>query len=239
MTTTHETPADDDITTSDTHSSTARESTPRQSTHRQPTRHHPTPDDVTVVEWVRDHIGPHTLKSSSDPVPVLHEHNLLAIAVSPDRVREAVLPWQRIKSHDALVGFAAFGSEPVATGATEQPDAEFDASHELRHASGRAGTGIAFGALAGAVVITLIAAIFVGVSPVLIGAAIGGAAFGGVVGGMIKFTTKTGWDAADTALAIASIHSDDLGVIELAAAAVDDVDGIRLIRVDRAGRPVT
>lgn len=207
-----------------------------------------TPQGVTIVEWVSDELGPLVLKDASEPTPTLHDHNLIAVADSADAVRQAVLPWERIESQDKLVGFAAFGTEPVATAPPEEAERDFDPSHELRHAGGRAGVGIAGGAVVGAIVITLVAALVVGWSSVLIGVALGGAAFGAAAGAMISFATKTGWGAAyqdsfvdehDTTLAVASIHSSDPGVIELAASSIDGVDGLRLYRVDRSGRPIS
>ncbi|MAT06438.1 MAG: hypothetical protein CL424_15475 [Acidimicrobiaceae bacterium] len=204
--------------------------------------------DITVAAWVREHVGPYVLKTASEPEPVLHDDNLIAVGSSPDRIRELVLAWERIDALDTHVGFTAFGHEPVATSPhdVERADDEFDPSHELGHASSRAHVGIAAGAVVGAVVITLITAIFVGFSPVLIGAAIGGAAFGGVAGGMINFTTKTGWsaayqdsfvDEADTEIAVASLHSADAGTIEAGlAAGLDDDDGSDTIKIYRVGR---
>ena len=204
---------------------------------------------ITVADWVVAHVGPSVVKTASEPEPVLNEHNLIAVGTSADRIREVVLAWERIEALDTRVGFLAFGSEPVATSNRTVDDGrdEFDPSHELGHASKRARVGIGLGAVVGAIVITLVTAIFVGWSPVLIGAAIGGAAFGGVAGGMMNFTAKTGWGAAyrdsfvderDTEMAVASLHSPGRGPIE-AGLSVDDGSGdLTIFRVGRDGRPI-
>lgn len=205
--------------------------------------------EITVAQWVRAHVGPYVIKTTSEPEPVLHDHNLIAVGPSADRIREVVLAWERIEALDTRVGFTAFGSEPTATSNRTVADGEdeFDPSHELGHAGQSVRSGFGIGAVVGAIVITLITAIFVGWSPVLIGAAIGGAAFGGVAGGVINFTAKTGWGAAyqdsfvderDTDIAVASLHSPDRAAIE-AGLTVDDGDGaITLFRVGRDGRPI-
>ena len=204
--------------------------------------------EITVAQWVRAHVGPYVLKTASEPEPVLHEHNLIAVGSSPDRIREIVLAWERIEELDTRVGFTAFGSEPAATSTrpVDSGEDEFDPSHELGQASKNTRLGAGIGAVVGAIVITLITALFIGWSPVLIGAAIGGAAFGFVAGGMINFATRTGWGAAykdsfvderDTDIAVASFHSPDRGAID-AGLTVDDGSGdITLFRVGRDGRP--
>lgn len=201
--------------------------------------------DITIAEWVRSNLGAYTMITHSEPQPVLIDYNLLAVGRSADAVRDVVLAWERLEEHDGNVGFVAMADSDLDPSANAERGEHFDPSHELEHASKRARLGILPGLVVGAVVITLLAWVIVGWSPVLIGAAIGGAAFGGVAGGMINFATKTGWGAAyqdsfvdedGTSLAIASIHSGDLATIERAAQAAIESDGVELHALDRSGR---
>lgn len=198
---------------------------------------------VTLPEWVQRRLRRSDLVSSSEPEPVLLQHNAVAVSRDNDAARSVVLAWERILPEDGAVGFLALGTPPERRDA-ELGHVEHGADGAVGHAADRVVRGSIPGAVIGAVVVTVFVWVVMGWTPVLIGAALGGAAFGFVAGFMISFATGTGWGAAyrdsfvddeRTELLVASIHADAEQPIAQAIEAVKDVESVELYVVDRAG----
>lgn len=201
--------------------------------------------EITLTEWVRRQAPDMAVMSSSEPQPVLQEHNVVAVSGTVEAARAVVLEWERIEPHDGAVGFLALGTPPDERQDPTPPGS--DPQHVIRHTVARANRGLVPGALIGALFVTLLTWVFIGWSPVLFGAAVGGAAIGGVAGAFFGFASGTGWGSAyrdsfvepgQTDLAVASIHSDDAAVITEAVEAVAAIGEVRLYRIGRAGNTV-
>jgi hypothetical protein len=198
---------------------------------------------VTLTTWARGQVSNAAVVTCSEPEPYMLEHNAIAVSRSPDAARSVVLAWERILPEDGAVGFLAFGTPP------EHRDESGHVEHGADGLAGHAASRIVRGSIPGAVVValfvTLVVWAVVGWTPALIGAALGGAAFGFIAGAMFSFVRGTGWGAAyrdtfvddqQTAVMVASIHSDRREPIDRAVEAVQNTDAIELYCVDRTGR---
>ena len=210
------------------------------------------PSPVTLSDWARTREPSLHISARSEPEPVLLEHNLIAAVHDPEVSRELLRKWERIQTAAAGVGFVAMSRSPRADG--DQPymspasldRAEGDAQKVAGHAARRIVRGALPGGLIGAIVIGVIAAILAPDGGNVTAAALAGAAIGFVAGAVISFVAGSGWseaykesfvEPATTELTYASIHSDDLELIQHAAK-VADLPGGTLLSVDRTGRAI-
>lgn len=206
-----------------------------------------TPD--TFTDWARRQVPHLDVVSSSVPDPVLQEHNLVAIGTEPDRVRETVLAWERIRVADHDVGTVVMGIAPDRPQEIDRPTGA-DPEGVTTHLATRALQGGLPGAVIFGLLVALVVVVLDGWSTVVIGAALGGAAFGFVAGAVAAYVRGTGWgdayqnafvDRDATAAVFVSIHSDDPAAIDEAISAASDDAAVRLLRVERDGsaRPIT
>ena len=196
-----------------------------------------TAERISLTDWLDSHAASATVIAASDPVPVLHDRNLIAVGDSADDIRAVVLEWERIQSADRDVGFVALSTE-------DHPASGPDPEGVTMHATDRIVRGAIPGAVVGALAIAAVVALIVGWSPVVLAALAGGAAFGSVAGAVLSFTAGTGWGSAyeesfvpprQADVMVATIHADEPSVIAEAARTVADTPGIQLIRVDGSG----
>ena len=202
---------------------------------------------LTLTEWARRQVPALDVVSSSVPEPVLLDHNLVAVFREPELAREVVRAWERIEPADGAVGMVVMGTAPDdpaeidrVTGADPEGVTADAAAKSLR--------GAIPGAVAGAVIVGAILLLLNGWSGVVVGAALGGAAFGAVAGGVMSFTQGVGWgeayrhsfvDADASEVVFASIHSDDVQLIDHALRAASADQQADVYRVRRDGRVTT
>lgn len=200
--------------------------------------------DVTMSEWAQQQVPNLDVVSSSVPDPVLLEHNLVAVCGDAAGAREVVRDWERIEEADGAVGFVVMGVAPDRPSELAR-ETGADPEHVTGTAAKAAVRGAIPGAVVGAAIVALILLLLDGWSGIVIGAALGGAAFGAVAGGVMSFTQGVGWGEAyrhsfvdddATAVAFASIHSDDAGRIGDALRSASPHEAVTLYRVHRDGR---
>lgn len=199
---------------------------------------------VTMTEWARQQVPNLDVVSSSVPEPVLQQHNLVAVCGDAADARGLVRDWERIDAAGGAVGFVVMGVAPDRASEMERTTGA-DPERVMGTAAKAALRGAVPGALVGAAMVAVLVLLLDGWSAVVLGAAIGGAAFGGVAGGVMSFTQGVGWgeayrhsfvDEDATAVAFASIHSDDPDRIGDAFRSATDRDSVSLYRVHRDGR---
>jgi hypothetical protein len=201
-------------------------------------------EGMTMAEWAQQHVPNLDVVSSSVPAPVLLEHNLVAVCGDAEGARQVVRDWERIEPADGAVGFVVMGTAPDRPSELARTTGA-DPERVTATAARTAARGAIPGAVVGAAVVALIVLVLDGWSGVVIGAALGGAAFGAVAGGVMAFTQGVGWgeayrhsfvDEDATAVAFASIHSDDAGRIDDALRSAEPRRSVSLYRVHRDGR---
>ena len=199
-----------------------------------------------MTEWARVQVPNLDVVSASVPEPTLQRHNLVAMCDDAERVRTIVRDWERIEAADGAVGFVVMGAAPDRPSELARPTGA-DPERVTATAARAALPGALIGAVLGAIVVAAFVLVLDGWSGVVVGAALGGAAFGAIAGGVLAFAGGASWgeayrhsfvDPAATAVAFASIHSDDPARIGEALAAVDDRGraGVTVYRVHPDGR---
>lgn len=200
--------------------------------------------DVTMSGWARRQVPGLDVVSASVPEPVLRQHNLVAVCGDATQARDVVRDWERLEPADGAVGVVVMGVAPDRPSELARTTGA-DPEHVTGTAARTALRGALPGVIVGAAVVAAIVTILDGWSGVVIGAALGGAAFGAVAGGVMAFTQGVGWGEAyrhsfvdddATAVAFASIHSDDAAVIGEAMTAAGKQRSLSLYRVHRDGR---
>lgn len=198
-----------------------------------------TSHSITLRRFVTDRFPGRDVAVASEPEPLLLEHNLVCLADDPERARAVLVDWERIVDADGAVGYLALGDRAGGPEASAEVDRQIG-----RRTLRRIILGAVPGAALFAVVVAAVVWIVQGWSGTVIGAFLGGLAFGMVPGAFITYVRGTGWSSAyedshapvdSLAVAIASIHSDDVGAIERAAEVAHDHPDVRIVRVDRRG----
>lgn len=188
--------------------------------------------------------------SVSHPGPVFREHNLIAVTEHEDVARELVVALESDMDDDAGIGVVVLSAHSDAGPDHPEGHHGVDPERVTGQAARRIALGGSIGAVVGAVLIGGLTALFTaGMGPIV--AAAVGAAFVGFVWGAtyVTFAKLGGSDAYRQTflppevvdVAFVSLHTDRPYVLERARERFADHhrdDGVRLVEVDRSGRPV-
>lgn len=209
------------------------------------------PEPVHRLDHLAARVAPDLhIVSVSHPDPVFREHNLIAVTDHEDVAREMVVALEADMDDDAGIGVVVLSAHPDAGPDHPEGHHAVDPERVTGQAARRIALGGPIGAIVAALLIGGLTAVFTaGVAPAV--AAGAGAAFVGFVYGAtyVTFAKLGGSDAYRQTflppevvdVAFVALHTDRPDVLERARERLADHhhdDDVRLVEVDRSGRPV-
>jgi hypothetical protein len=200
----------------------------------------PDPHQRSLHDVVRRVAPDLPIASSSQPVPVLRTHNVVALAETPEKGRDAVLALESLEYDDDKLGTVVM----TQSSDTETAEAGIDPEGVSRQVMPRVVIGALIGALAGFLLVGGGALLFGVTGWRAAGAALGGAMMLAVFGAIwVTFAGPGGSDAyrqtfveeMTTDVALVSLHTDDAAEADAARRVLEARDISRVFVVDASG----